>query len=71
MGKDHEEMDEAIADLVNNLMGELFGELEESPIYESIEDYEDKTGKRFRMKKDEKEEGLTREEAFERRFKSE
>ena len=71
MGKDREEMDEAIADLVNNLMGELFGELEESPIYESIEDYEDKTGKRFRMKKDEKEEGLTREEAFERRFKSE
>lgn len=71
MGKDHEEMDEAIADLVNSLMEELFGELEESPIYESIEDYEDKTGKRFRMKKDEKEEGLTREEAFERRFKSE
>ena len=71
MGKDHEEMVEAIADLVNSLMEELFGELEESPIYESIEDYEDKTGKRFRMKKDEKEEGLTREEAFERRFKSE
>lgn len=71
MGKDREEMDEAIADLVNSLMEELFGELEESPIYESIEDYEDKTGKRFRMKKDEKEEGLTREEAFERRFKSE
>ena len=42
MGKDHEEMDEAIADLVNSLMEELFGELEESPIYESIEDYEDK-----------------------------
>jgi hypothetical protein len=71
MGKDREEVDEAIADLVNSLMEELFGELEESPIYESIEDYEDKTGKRFRMKKDEKEEGLTREEAFERRFKSE
>lgn len=33
-------------------------------IYESIEDYTTKTGKRFRMKRDQKERGLTREEAF-------
>ena len=32
--------------------------------YESIEDYKAKTGKRFRMLKEQKERGLTREEAF-------
>ena len=35
-----------------------------SEIYESIEDYTSKTGKRFRMKRDQKERGLSREEAF-------
>lgn len=34
------------------------------PIYESIEDYTAKTGKRFRMTKGQKELGYTREEAF-------
>lgn len=34
------------------------------PLYESIEDYKAKTGKRFRLKKDQKERGLTRDEAF-------
>ena len=33
-------------------------------LYESIEDYTEKTGKRFRMKRDQKERGLSREEAF-------
>lgn len=33
-------------------------------VYESIEDYKAKTGKRFRMLKDQKERGLSREEAF-------
>ena len=33
-------------------------------IYENIEDYTTKTGKRFRMNKDQKERGLGREEAF-------
>ena len=33
-------------------------------IYENIEDYTSKTGKRFRMNKDQKERGLSREEAF-------
>ena len=33
-------------------------------IYESIEDYTAQTGKRFRMTKDQKELGMTREEAF-------
>jgi|TARA_A100000172_G_scaffold51947_1_gene32776 hypothetical protein len=33
-------------------------------LYESIEDYTAKTGKRFRMTKTQKELGMTREEAF-------
>lgn len=33
-------------------------------IYESIEDYKEKTGKRFRMTKDQKQRGLSRQEAF-------
>ena len=33
-------------------------------LYESIEDYTAQTGKRFRMTKDQKELGMTREEAF-------
>ncbi len=33
-------------------------------LYESIEDYTAKTGKRFRMTKRQKELGMTREEAF-------
>lgn len=35
-----------------------------SPNYQSIEDYTEKTGKRFRMTKDQKNRNLTREEAF-------
>ena len=35
-----------------------------SLMYESIEDYTAKTGKRFRMKREQKERGLTREQAF-------
>ena len=37
-------------------------------LYESIEDYTEKTGKRFRMTKDQKNLGLTREEAFSQTF---
>ena len=36
--------------------------------YESIEDYTSRTGKRFRMLKDQKSRGLTREEAFTETF---
>ena len=38
--------------------------------YKDIEDYQRKTGRRFRMMKEEKEMGLTREEAFEKRYGS-
>jgi hypothetical protein len=40
-------------------------ELPKTPaLYESIEDYTAKTGKRFRMTKEQKNLGLTRDEAF-------
>ena len=39
-----------------------------SSTYESIEDYKAKTGKRFRMLKEQKERGLTRDEAFAETF---
>ena len=38
------------------------------PVYESIEQYTEQTGKRFRLLKEEKERGLTREQAFKERF---
>ena len=37
-------------------------------LYESIEDYTARTGKRFRMTKEQKNLGLTREEAFNQTF---
>jgi hypothetical protein len=37
---------------------------EEHQVYESIKDYTSKTGKRFRMTKNQKQRELTREEAF-------
>jgi len=42
----------------------------DQPLYESIEDYTAKTGKRFRMTKTQKELGMTREEAFTLQFKN-
>jgi flagellar biosynthesis chaperone FliJ len=36
--------------------------------YKNIEDYQRKTGKRFRMLKEQKERGLSREEAFDEMF---
>ena len=39
-----------------------------SSLYESIEDYTAQTGKRFRMTKEQKNLGLTREEAFTQTF---
>ena len=38
--------------------------------YKDIEDYQRKTGKRFRMLKEQKERGLSREEAFAEMFHS-
>jgi hypothetical protein len=40
----------------------------QTPVYESIEDYTSKTGKRFRMTKDQKSRELSREQAFNETF---
>ena len=40
------------------------GEHTTTPLYESIEDYTAKTGKRFRMTKEQKQRELSREQAF-------
>jgi len=39
--------------------------IESHSVYENIDDYQLKTGKRFRMLKEQKDRGLSREEAFE------
>jgi hypothetical protein len=39
-------------------------DVDESVQYESIDEYKQRTGKRFRMLKEQKERGLTREQAF-------
>jgi hypothetical protein len=41
------------------------------PIYESIEDYKVKTGRRFRQTKQDKEAGLSREESFAKMYGTE
>ena len=69
-----------LADLIDDAFDKVFGRSEEksektyaphsekqpktAPLYESIEDYTAKTGKRFRMTKEHKNLGLTREESF-------
>tara|TARA_R110000824_G_scaffold120991_4_gene276813 strand:- start:261 stop:500 length:240 start_codon:yes stop_codon:yes gene_type:complete len=59
--------------ILNDIIDEAFSKVftdkqEESsqadPKYATIQEYTDQTGKRFRMNKDQKERGLTREEAF-------
>tara|TARA_R110000824_G_scaffold305311_1_gene493175 strand:- start:529 stop:756 length:228 start_codon:yes stop_codon:yes gene_type:complete len=42
----------------------------DNPLYESIEEYTQQTGKRFRLTKEEKALGLSREEALHLRFKN-
>jgi len=62
--------------LLNELMDEVFKEKMDDHFdgkkpeifYESIEDYSSKTGKRFRMNKDQKERNLSRDEAFRELF---
>ena len=53
---------------VDLLFDDIIRDLKDSKTYleyESPEDYREKTGKRFRMTKDQKARGLLREEAFE------
>ena len=67
MEKDNDFMKilEGILDEVfDDSMEKHFDNKKPEVIYENIEDYTNKTGKRFRMNKDQKERGLNREEAF-------
>jgi len=66
------EKDNDLMKILGDLLDEVFPDTVEKHfddkkpevIYENIEDYTTKTGKRFRMNKDQKERGLDREEAF-------
>ena len=71
---------EDLSNLINDAFSDVFGRKVDEPLptphlpvmeqpktpalYESIEDYTAQTGKRFRMTKDQKNLGMTREEAF-------
>jgi len=60
----HEIMDSLLDEMFNDSMEKHFDAKKPEVIYENIKDYTSKTGKRFRMNKDQKERGLSREEAF-------
>tara|TARA_R110002153_G_scaffold117443_2_gene261483 strand:- start:1253 stop:1486 length:234 start_codon:yes stop_codon:yes gene_type:complete len=67
MEKDNDLMkilEDLLDDVFPNSMEKHFDDKKPQVIYENIEDYTTKTGKRFRMNKDQKERGLDREEAF-------
>jgi len=60
---------DVLSDIIDEAFSKVFAEHKEdprpqSPTYVSIEEYTGVTGKRFRMSKDQKERGLTRQEAF-------
>ena len=71
---DEEEKD--LMTLLNEIMDEVFKEKMDDHFdgkkpeifYENIEDYTSKTGKRFRINKDQKERNLSRDEAFRELF---
>ena len=65
--------DNGFFDVLSNIIDEAFSKVfteknedpsAPSPQYASIEEYTSSTGRRFRMSKQQKERGLTREEAF-------
>jgi hypothetical protein len=64
MGLLNEIMDEVFKDK----MDDHFDGKKPEIFYESIEDYTSKTGKRFRINKDQKERNLSRDEAFRELF---
>jgi hypothetical protein len=67
MEKDNDFMkilEDLLDEVFNDSMEKHFDEQKPKVIYENIEDYTNKTGKRFRMNKDQKERGLSREDAF-------
>jgi hypothetical protein len=67
----NEVLQSVIHSLVTKSMKEHFEGNNPSLVFESIEDYNRKTGKRFRITKDQKNRGLNREDAFKELFKKE
>lgn len=61
-------LNEMIDEVFKEKMDDHFDSKKPELFYESIEEYTTKTGKRFRMNKEQKERGLTREEAFDELF---
>ena len=60
---------DVLSDIIDEAFSKAFTESSEDagrpqPEYASIEEYTGETGKRFRMSKEQKERGLTRQEAF-------
>ncbi len=67
MEKDNDFMkilEDLLDEVFDDSMEKHFDSKKPEVIYENIEDYTTKTGKRFRMNKDQKVRGLSREEAF-------
>jgi len=67
--KDDEGIFNTLSKIIDDAFSKVFNEKKESSSseslkYSNIEEYTEQTGKRFRMTKDQKERGLTREEAF-------
>ena len=61
-------LNEVLEDIIDSLIEQSFTEHFEgskpSLVFEDIEDYNRKTGKRFRITKDQKTRGISRDEAF-------
>ena len=58
-----------LSNIIDEAFSKVFTDKQEDPNqskakYATIQEYTDQTGKRFRMSKDQKDRGLTREEAF-------
>ena len=71
--KDKNDSDKGFLGILSDIIDEAFSKTftdkkedfsQSNPKYTTIQEYTDKTGKRFRMSKDQKDRGLTREEAF-------
>lgn len=58
------EIEDKISDLVKNAMKDNLTPAGSNWPFLSIEDYKQKTGKRFRLTREQKNSGITREQAF-------
>ena len=67
-----DDKDDGFFGVLSNIIDEAFSKVftdnkkdsPSAPEYKSIEEYTGKTGRRFRMSKDQKDRGLTRQQAF-------